>query len=78
MKDAVYAFMADGKIGLSTDPNCEQHNHVKKMRKMVAEGKLKPPPGEVSIANIFHDDWCNIFKGGYCNCDPAIKLEILQ
>ena len=22
-----------------------------------------------------HDDWCNIFKGGECNCKPDIKIK---
>jgi hypothetical protein len=23
----------------------------------------------------YHNDWCNIYKGGDCNCTPEIKLH---
>jgi hypothetical protein len=25
--------------------------------------------------DIRHDDWCAIYKGGYCNCEPEIALR---
>jgi hypothetical protein len=28
-----------------------------------------------SIAHVYHEDWCGIFKGKECNCEPEIKLE---
>ena len=24
---------------------------------------------------VEHDNWCNIFKGGECNCKPNIKMR---
>jgi len=32
-------------------------------------------PGEVTHIVCYHDDWCNIYKGGCCNCTPDIKLH---
>ncbi len=26
------------------------------------------------IANVYHDDWCAIFSGGMCNCEPTIQI----
>ncbi len=23
---------------------------------------------------FYHDTWCNIYRGGSCNCEPDIKL----
>jgi hypothetical protein len=50
-----------------------KHNYYKKLMKLYTQG-------EISIAlltdvDICHDDWCEIHKGGYCNCDPDIILR---
>lgn len=26
--------------------------------------------------NIHHDDWCAVYKGGYCNCSPKIDVDV--
>lgn len=31
-------------------------------------------PGTVSEGTICHDDWCEIYKGGECHCDPEITI----
>jgi hypothetical protein len=31
-------------------------------------------PGEVRQILIAHDDWCDIFKGRGCNCDPDVRF----
>ena len=49
------------------------HNYQIKLERMHAEGKLPRTVGVRDI-NIFHDDWCGIYKGGRCNCDPDIQL----
>ena len=54
-----------------TDPR--KHNYYRKLIKLVEEGKL--PPGYVGEVDVYHDDWCRIYRGGYCNCDPEIKLR---
>lgn len=43
----------------------------------VRELKLRednPLPAGLYINDIYHDDWCRIYQGGYCNCDPIIEL----
>jgi hypothetical protein len=36
------------------------------------EKMLEKPPG-LYIVDIEHDDWCEIWKGGICNCNPIVK-----
>jgi hypothetical protein len=31
------------------------------------------PPGRFADVNILHDGWCEIFKGGQCNCNPIVE-----
>jgi len=33
-----------------------------------------PKPG-LSHAYVFHDDWCAIFKGGTCDCNPDVEVR---
>ena len=50
-----------------------KHNYMKKLLKLQAEGKL--PKVGIHDVSVAHDDWCQVYKGGYCNCDPDIKLR---
>jgi hypothetical protein len=34
-------------------------------------------PG-VTVVEIYHDDWCDGFKGGACNCNPDIKMRRIE
>jgi hypothetical protein len=29
----------------------------------------------VHIVDIYHDNWCAIWKGGTCNCKPEINIR---
>jgi hypothetical protein len=31
--------------------------------------------GRLSEVDIYHDDWCRVYQGGYCNCNPEVKLR---
>ncbi|MFW6388913.1 MAG: hypothetical protein ACOCY9_03295 [Desulfohalobiaceae bacterium] len=35
-----------------------------------AVGEL--PKGQVNHLTVLHDDYCAIWKGGACNCDPEV------
>lgn len=39
---------------------------------LVEQGQV--PLGRISDVNVYHDTWCRIYQGGYCNCEPEIKL----
>ena len=45
------------------------------IKKVIEESKkidfTKPA---VHHMDIFHDDWCAIFQGKPCNCNPDVKL----
>jgi len=32
-------------------------------------------PGTLSVFDVLHDDWCQIFNGADCNCDPDVRLK---
>jgi len=25
--------------------------------------------------NVYHDEWCSIFRGGDCTCEPAVVVR---
>ena len=31
-----------------------------------------PLEGAVTHVEIFHDDWCGVFRGAACDCEPDI------
>ena len=50
-----------------------KHNYYEKVMKLVEEGKI--PFDWIMLVDVYHDDWCRIYQGRYCNCDPEIKLR---
>jgi hypothetical protein len=48
------------------------HNYNLKLLRLHAEGKV--PTGGLWHADIRHDDWCAVFRGQYCDCDPDIRF----
>lgn len=53
-----------------------RHNYGKRLLAMLAEGKLEA--GQLTHVDIYHDGWCAIYAGGYCNCDPEIRLRLYK
>ena len=53
----------------------KQHNYITKMLEILDQGVMSI--AEVGKADVFHDDWCGIFKGGRCNCDPHLSYTTL-
>ena len=50
-----------------------QHNYIDKLLAMKARGEL--PTSGVSELDIVHDNKCRFHRGGYCNCDPDIRVR---
>lgn len=48
----------------------ERQHYFKELQGLAKE--IMGKPGFYHV-DIFHDDWCDIFHGGYCNCNPNIK-----
>jgi hypothetical protein len=38
------------------------------------QGKL--PPSRMTEVDVAHDDWCGIYRGGYCNWGPDIRFRL--
>jgi hypothetical protein len=50
-----------------------KHNYYKKLMKLYEQGKI--PTKSLTEVDIYHDDWCGVYCGDYCNCDPDVKLR---
>jgi hypothetical protein len=48
-------------------------NYMGKVR--AALQKANFPPGALVRVDIEHDDGCGYWRGGPCDCDPAVSLE---
>jgi hypothetical protein len=57
-------------------PKPSEHNYMKKLRQLIQQGQL--PEVGLERVDIYHDDWCAIHSGRYCNCDPHIDLRPLS
>jgi hypothetical protein len=49
-------------------------NYVKKIKYLASIGAIPMDVGMHKI-DVLHDDWCAIFRGTMCNCNPTIKLK---
>lgn len=52
----------------------QMHNYEKKIARLRREGKVPVEKGRLYDAKVAHDDWCLIYSGGECNCDPDISF----
>jgi hypothetical protein len=50
-----------------------RHNYFPKLLALWAQGKI--PAGRLTDVEVAHDDWCGIYEGGYCNCDPDVRIR---
>ena len=54
----------------------KEHNYKTKIKSMIENGDL-PEGASLSTLNVYHDDFCSIFYGKKCDCNPTIKLDKL-
>jgi hypothetical protein len=53
-----------------------KHACIRKQLWLIAEGKLNLDPGAMQHIEVRHDDWCALLvRGGYCSCDPDIRVR---
>jgi uncharacterized protein YjbI with pentapeptide repeats len=57
-------------------PHPSEHNYVAKLARLQEQGGLNLTAGVHDMA-VYHDDWCGIYQGKRCNCDPDIKVTTL-
>jgi hypothetical protein len=53
------------------------HNYLKKLAKLHDMGAMDLAPGVHDVA-IAHDEWCGVYKGKHCNCNPDITITTLS
>ena len=49
------------------------NNYQRKLDALIASGEIKP--GDIASVSIAHDQWCEIYQGSFCNCDPDISVH---
>jgi hypothetical protein len=48
-------------------------NYVRKLARLIEKNpQLR---GSAFSINICHDDWCAIYSGQPCNCDPDVEVS---
>lgn len=52
----------------------QEPRHVTKLRDLLSTRELSFKPGTVTQLRVAHDDWCGVFKGRACDCDPDIDV----
>jgi hypothetical protein len=52
-----------------------QHNHRLKIERLRTAGKLPVARGKLNMVDVFHDGCCGILSGGFCDCDPDIRVN---
>ena len=58
----------------NSHPATESHNHVQKVIELAScllFMQLDPEPISFYVQ---HCEWCGIFKGAFCNCDPVVSM----
>lgn len=49
-------------------------NYTIKIADLINRGCLRTTAGLYHL-EILHDDWCAVWKGGRCNCNPSIYQD---
>jgi hypothetical protein len=49
-----------------------KHNYARKVLELFAQGKITP--GQLTTLEVAHDGWCGLHQGGFCDCNPEIRL----
>jgi hypothetical protein len=54
----------------------KEHHHVKKLPRLIAQGKIPIEVEIVKQVDVAHDSWRRLLsKGKRRNCDPDIRLS---
>jgi hypothetical protein len=54
-----------------------QHNYLRKLQLLWRTGAIPRTVGLHQI-DVAHDNWCTIFEGRRCNCNPDVTLKWSQ
>ena len=50
-----------------------EHNYQKEVERIGREIASKGLTGLYHVM-VSHDDWCSIYDGGTCDCNPEVKM----
>jgi hypothetical protein len=53
----------------------KEPNYLTKLNRMLAAGQIRLKGAGVHVLEVAHDDWCAIYQGQLCDCDPDVKLR---
>lgn len=59
------------------DKKKKRHNYQIKVEAMLRAGVIPVDYAHVGKLDVYHDDWCGINSGDYCDCDPNINFTRL-
>lgn len=51
-------------------PKTDAHNHLAVLAAKVAAGEF---PDFYTAVEVLHNDWCDVFGDGFCNCEPEVQ-----
>ena len=54
--------------------NGNEPAYMRQLSELWRAGKL-PAGANVHSVDIYHDEWCAVFKGEACDCEPEIKIR---
>jgi hypothetical protein len=57
--------------------SAQQPNYIRKLHYLWRIGVI-PREAGLHHVTVEHDDWCGIFEGTRCNCDPEITMKWSQ
>ena len=63
---------------MSKNKRQKQHNYMHKILYLQRVGMIPGKAGDVSMVDVAHDDFCGIFGGRRCDCNPDVKLKWSQ
>ena len=51
-------------------------NYITKLDRLIQEGTISV--GGLQHIQVKHDNWCAVYKGKDCNCDPDIESDTFK
>lgn len=52
--------------------------YMAKVMALVRQNPSLTKPGTFTQIQVVHDDWCDIFSGRECSCDPSARVIDLR
>lgn len=64
------------KGGVNNPTRPDMPDYTVKILSHLTPDVIQSMAGKVYQAEVLHDDWCNIFKGRTCNCNPDVMPPV--